>query len=242
MRKTFGFVAIVCIIPVVAAAAESPVLPAPSTIRVVARATVRVKPDQAEFDVGVTTDQKTALAAITANGQEMERVLAALKKDVGADSEIKTSELSVGPRFEETQNGRFTARVVGYVATNTVRVSVADVRSVAKLLDVAFQSGANAVERVGVSLKDPDAAQNQALSAASAKARARAMAMAEGQGLRVGDVIWVSEGERYDPHSPIEGGGEYRYKPGANLRAMPLEFGSIEVSGTVTVVFSLKAR
>jgi uncharacterized protein YggE len=243
MRKTFGFLAIICVVPVAAAAAESPVQPSPGTVRVVAQATIRVKPDQAQFDVGVTTDQKSALAAIAENGPKMERVLAALKKEVRANSEIKTSQLTVSPRFEETENSRLTARVIGYVATNTVRVKVTDVGSVAKLLDVAFQSGANVVDRVGISLKDPEAAENQALGAASAKARARATAMAESQGLRVGDVVWVSEGDRYDPHDPIEGGGgRYRYTSRASLRTMPLEFGSVEVSATVTVVFALKAR
>jgi uncharacterized protein YggE len=66
--------------------------------------------------------------------------------------------------------------------------------------------------------------------------------MGEGQGLRVGDVISVVEGERLDPFGSIEGGGGYRYKTSANLRAMPIESGAVEVAATVTVVFALKSR
>ena len=104
------------------------------------------------------------------------------------------------------------------------------------VLDVAFQAGANTVESVTFTLKDPEAAQNAALRSASAKARARATAMAEGQGLRVGDVIAVSECAH--DGGPIEGG----FPKAAMLRSASVEPGSIEVTATVTVVYALKAR
>jgi uncharacterized protein YggE len=224
-----------------AAAAESAAPPLRSAIRVVARATVSVKPDQGELDLGVTTDKKTAAAAVAENDRRMERVLAALKKEVGTDGDVKTSELSVRPRFEESRSGLPTQHILGYTVTNTVQVRVANTRAVGRLLDLAFQAGANTVERVGFTLKDPEAAQNQALRAASAKARTRATAMAEGQGLRVGEVISVSEGEGFDSSVPFEGAYE-KYKARANVLATPLEAGSIEVTATVTVLFALKAR
>jgi len=86
-----------------AAAADVPVPRSPPTIRVVARATVTAKPDQAEIELGVTTDKKTAAAAVGDNQQKMEKVLAAVKKELGADGEVRTSEVSVHPRFEETR-------------------------------------------------------------------------------------------------------------------------------------------
>src|SRR3954468_10208078 len=176
-----------------AAAAE-----APPTIQVVASATVAVKPDQAELELGVTSDKKTAAAAVTENEHKMEQVLAAMKKEVGTDGEVKTAQVSVQPRFEESRNGT-QQRITGYTVTNTVHVRVTNTKLVGRLLDLAFAAGANTVDRVQFTLKDAEAAQNAALRQASAKARARANAMAEGQGLRVGDVLLVSEGERNFP-------------------------------------------
>jgi uncharacterized protein YggE len=211
----------------------------PSTIRVTAHASVAVKPDQAEIDVGVTTDKKTAAAAVAENERKMNQVIAALKKEIGADGEVKTSEINVSPRFEKSRNG-VAQRILGYTVTNTVHVRDANVKAAGRLLDAALQSGANTVQRVAFTLKDPEAAQSAALRAASAKARARATAMAEGQGLRVGDVLSVSEGQVSTPFAE-EGDVMMRarlYK----AEAMPVEAGTIEVTASVTVVFALKTR
>jgi uncharacterized protein len=221
------------------AAAEPIAPPHPSTIRVVARATVAVNPDRAELDLGVTTDKKTATAATAENQRKMEQVLAALKKEVGAGGEVKTSELSVSPRFGEPRRGQPNPPILGYTVTNTVLVRVADTKAVGRLLDRAFELGANTVQRVAFTLKDPEAAQNAALRAASAKARARATTMADGLGLRVGQVISVSEGDRAVPDlvsGNIMAEGEDR------VRSTPIEPGSVEVTATVTVIFALTAR
>ncbi len=242
MVRILGIVAILSIVPMTAVATESPGQPSPGTIRVVARATVNVKPDRAEIILGVTTDKKTATAAIADNDRKMERVLAVLKKEVGSDGELKTSELSVRPRFEESRSGLPTRHILGYTATNTVQIRVTNIRAVGRLLDLAFQAGANTVDEVDFTLRDPEAAQNQALRDASAKVRARASAMAEGQGMRVGDVVSVSEGQRDGLLAAMEGGGFDSYRRGANVVRMPIEPGSIEVTAIVTVIFALKAR
>lgn len=223
-----------------AAAAAEPSVPHPSTIRVVTESTVAVKPDRAELDLGVTTDKKTATAAIAENEHKMEQVLAALKKEVGAGDEIKTSELSVSPRFGESRRGQPNPPILGYTVTNRVKVRMADTKAVGRLLDRAFEAGANTVEDVEFTLKDPEAAQNAALRAASAKARARATAMAEGLGLRVGQVVSVSEGDRGEPDS-IAGNLMNRVRL-AGAAAMHVEAGSVEVKATVTVIFAVAAR
>jgi len=209
----------------------------------VASATVRAKPDQAEIELGVTSDKKAAAAAVSDNQQKMEKVLAAVKKELGADGEIRTSEVTVQPRFEETRSGTPTARVLGYTATNVIHVRLANIKAVGSLLDVAFRAGANTAGELAFAMKDPDAAQNQALREASAKARARATAMAEGQGLHVGDVVSVAEGQSYDDDSVSEGRVALRANlANNNGNRTAIESGSIAVTATVTVVFALKPR
>jgi uncharacterized protein YggE len=240
--RILGIGAIFSMAPMTVEAADPPGQLAPATIRVVARATVNVKPDRAEIILGVTTNQKTAMAAVSDNDRKMERVLAVLKKEIGEDGEIKTSELSVSPRFQETRDGLQTRHILGYTARNTIRVQVTNIRAAGRLLDLAFQAGANTVDDVRFALKDPDAAQNQALRDASAKARARAHALAEGQGMRVGDVISLSEGQKDGLFGGFDGPYFDAYKRSANVVPMPIEPGSIEVTGTVTVIFVLKPR
>jgi uncharacterized protein YggE len=240
MTKARGLLAILSLsfISVTAAGAELP-----PSIRVVASASVSMKPDQAELELGVTTDKKTATAAVNENEKKMEQVMAAMKKEVGTDGEVKTAQLSLQPRFQESRDGT-PQKIAGYTVTNTIHVRTTNTKAVGKLLDLAFASGANTVDRVQFTLKDPEAAQNAALKQASAKARARATAMAEGQGLRAGDVLMVSEGEREFPMGvPMEGlAREEKAFAGRVAGNVQVEPGSIEVWGTVTVVFALKAR
>lgn len=242
LRTAVGLVVIVSMVPVAAVASESPGQPSAPTIRVVARGVVTVKPDRAEIILGVTTDKKTATAAVAENDRKMERVLAVLKKEVGSTGEIKTSEITVRSRFEESRTGvQNRHHILGYTAVNTIRIRLPDTRGVGPLLDSAFQAGANTVDDVEFTLKDSETAQNQALREASAKARARAGAMAEGQGMRVGDVMSVSEGQRDSLLAEFQDtAGSFRR--GVAFAPMPLEPGSIEVSATVTVVFALKSR
>jgi uncharacterized protein YggE len=236
MLKVFGVLALVCFAPQLAAAAEPGVPAPPSSIRVVARATVTVKPEQAEIGVGVTTFQKTASAAVFENQKRMERLVAALKKEVGPDGEITTSEFSVRQEYVETRGGDVTPKIRGYRVANMVQVRMANVSAVGHLLDAALQAGASEVERVAFTLKDPETARNQALRLASVKARARATAMAEGQGLHVGEVISMTEGEAPSSFA-IE--GDQNFRRAANVSIEP---GTLEVAGTVTVTFALKAH
>jgi uncharacterized protein YggE len=237
MLKVAGALALVCLAPAVASAAESGVQAPPGSIRVVASATVSAKPDQAEIVLGVTTFQKTASAAVAENEKRMERLLAALKKEIGTDGEVSTSEFSVRQEFVETRSGDTTPKIRGYRVTNTVQARAGNVSAVGRLLDAALQAGANNVEQVGFTLKDPETARNQALRLASVKARARAAAIAEGQGLHVGEVISMTEGEGIDAFDKRE---VERFKMvSANVS---IESGSLEVTGTVTVTFALKSR
>ncbi|MGH7802751.1 MAG: SIMPL domain-containing protein, partial [Candidatus Binatia bacterium] len=57
--------------------------PEPPTIRVTGEAIVREKPDQAEIEVGVTTQAKTAPEATSENAKKVDAVLAALRKVLG---------------------------------------------------------------------------------------------------------------------------------------------------------------
>jgi uncharacterized protein YggE len=224
-----------------AAAVAAPATPsAQSSIRVVAQATVMAKPDRADLELGVTTAKKTATAATAENDRKMERVVAALKKEVGADGEIKTATLNVSPRFAEARNDQASPPILGYTVTNTVSVRVTDIKAVARILDRAFEAGANTVEHVEFTMKDPEAAQNEALRAATTKARARAAAMAEGLGLRVGPVISVSEGFEDEPL--LAGNKGYDKLEAGRGRLTPVEPGTIEVTATVNVTFALAAR
>ena len=101
----------------------------PGTIRVVGEATVTAKPDMAELDLGVVTEASTAEAAGADNAKKMDRILAALKKEIGAGGEVKTVGYMVTQRLGEPKKGERNQPIVGYTVTNVVRSRIPDVKA-----------------------------------------------------------------------------------------------------------------
>jgi uncharacterized protein YggE len=210
----------------------------PGTIRVVAEATTVVKPDLAEVDLGVTTEKPTAAAATSENARKMDQIVEALKKEAGPGSEVKTVGFQVSPRWGEPRPNERQQPIAAYVVSNTVRVRVPDVNAVGRLMDRAFKLGANTVQKVSFTLKDPEPAQTEALRAAAAKARGRANAMASALGLKVAHVMSVSESQQgFTPWDGTESAQMMRANVGT-----PVEAGSLEIRASVTVVFAIASR
>ena len=206
----------------------------PGTIRVVGEATVTAKPDLAEVDLGVVSEAATAEAAGADNARKMERILAALKKEIGAGGEVKTVGYMVTQRLGEPKKGERTQPIVGYTVTNVVRAKIPDVKAAGKIVDLGLKSGANEVQRLVFTLKNPDPVQAEALKAAAAKARARAVALASALGLRLGNVVSVSDGDFSQRPMGIEASSMRMDKSAAT----PIEAGNLEVQATVTVFFA----
>src|SRR2546427_2630018 len=78
---------------------------------------VATVPDRAQLSFGVTSDAKTASAALRANAVEMTKVIAALKGQGIPAADIQTQFVSLSLRY--TPNGE---DIVGYTAANSVNV------------------------------------------------------------------------------------------------------------------------
>jgi uncharacterized protein len=209
----------------------------PGTIRVVGEATVTAKPDMAELDLGVISEAKTAEAAAAENAQKMDRVMAALKKELGAGADVKTVGYLVTQRYGEPTPKEPRPGIVAYVVTNVVRAKIMDVKAAGKVVDLALKSGANEVQRLIFTLKNPEPVQAEALKAAASKARARATALASALGLKLGNVISVSDGDFNDRPVPFAEMQTKRFSV-ADAAATPIEAGNLEVPATVTVHFA----
>ena len=214
-------------------AAQDPYASPPGTIRVVGEATVSAKPDLAELDVGVVSEASTAEAAASENAKKMERLMAALKKEVGNGGEVKTVGYMVTQRYADPPKPRDRPAIVGYVVTNIVRVRIPEVKNAGKVVDLALKQGANEVQRLIFTLKNPDPVQADALKAAAGKARARAVALASALGLKLGNVVSVSDSEQGRPIPFHEVS-----KAALDNNATPMEAGNLEVQATVTVFFA----
>jgi uncharacterized protein len=208
----------------------------PGTIRVVGEATVTAKPDLAELDLGVVSDAPTAEAAAADNNKKMERILAALKKELGANGDVKTVGYLVTQRLADPKPNQRHQPVIGYTVTNVVRAKIPDVKAAGRIVDLGLKNGANEVQRLVFTLKNPDPVQAEALKAAAGKARTRATALASALGLRLGNVVSVSDGDFQQ--RPLAMEANMRFAKADMAGNTPIETGNLEVSATVTVFFA----
>ena len=212
-------------------------VPLPPTITVNGEATITAEPDQAQIDIGVTTQARTAPEASRENAERSARVLAEVKRMLGKGDEARTSGYALNPQYRYPQGGK--PEIVGYVANNIVRIKMAKVDEVGKLIDAAMSAGANNVSRLLFTLKDEETIRLEALRQASAKARTKAEAIAASLGLKILRISAVNEGER--SFQPI-----LRQAPMARAEAAaaptPIEPGTVEVRSTVTLTMDVEGR
>jgi uncharacterized protein YggE len=205
--------------------------PRPRSITVSGEATISAEPDQAQIDIGVVTQARTAPEASKENADRLSRVLAEVKKLLGKSDEVKTSGYSLTPNYRYPQGGK--PEIIGYNASNTVRIKTTSLDQVGRLIDAAMQAGANNINRLMFTLKDEQAAQLDALRAASAKAKVKAEAIAAALGLRIIAISAVTEGER--TIQPV-----FRQAMAARGEALaaaptPVEPGTVEIRSAVTL-------
>jgi hypothetical protein len=209
--------------------------PSKPSITVSGEALIAAEPDQAQIDIGVVTQARSAPEASRENAERLSRVLAEVKKLLEKGDEVTTSAYSLTPNYRYPQGGK--PEIVGYTASNTLRIKATDLTLVSRLIDSAMQAGANNIHRLVFTLKDELAAQLDALRMASAKAKAKAEAIAASQGLKIVRITAINEGERMV--QPV-----FRQTMAARADAAqaptPVEPGTVEVRSTVSMTVEVE--
>jgi uncharacterized protein YggE len=149
----------------------------------------------------VNTEGATAQAAMQANAQQMNQVLAALKRGGIATKDIQTAQLSVEAQYVYEQN--LPPKLTGYRAANQVTVTVHDLSRLGQAVDATVAAGANQVGGINFGLDDPTVAENAAREKAVKALAAKADLYAKATGYRVLRLVSLSEGGSYSPPQPM---------------------------------------
>jgi hypothetical protein len=131
-------------------------------------------------------------AAAADNAARLDRVLAALRKSSGAGTDITTVSYSLTPNYRYLPGGG-QPTITDYTATDVVRVTIDDLDRVGTVIDTATRSGANRVEDIRFTLRDPLAVHLRALREAAARAKAEADTLASALGVKVLRVLTVED-------------------------------------------------
>jgi hypothetical protein len=200
----FAFAALLALatFAVQAQQAPPPVVAADSTLlQVSAHAEAHRVPDVATISAGVVTQAADANAAMRANAQQMDKVMAAVRAAGIAERDIQTSGINVNPQYRYAENQP--PAITGYQASNTVNLKVRDIGKLGRVLDALVASGANQVNGPSFEIDQPDAVYDEARRAALDKAQARAAMYAKTLGLRVRRIVSIGEGGGYRPPVPM---------------------------------------
>ena len=167
---------------------------APRVISVSAVGRVTVKPDTALVHIGAEA-RAPALADATADvDRRMREVLVRVKALGVAEADIATMSYGVDPLFTQRPGDDDPARIAGYRVSSMVQVRVRDLAAVGRLLDAAIAAGANTLPSLQFTVEDRSGPESRARLLAVRAAAAKAAQMAAAAGVRLGELVLLSEG------------------------------------------------
>ncbi|WP_421694483.1 SIMPL domain-containing protein [Aestuariivirga sp.] len=175
----------------------------PRTISLSGHGEVRSAPDLAFVTSGVVTQGATAAEALAANTKAMTALFAALKQAGIAERDIQTSNFSVQPRYDFSNNNGQPPKLVGYDVSNNVAVTVRKIAELGKLLDTLVSSGSNQITGVSFDVSQPETAMDEARKRAAADAARKAKVYAQATSVELGQILSISEGGSFQPPVPM---------------------------------------
>jgi uncharacterized protein YggE len=207
-------------------------------------ANLQVAPDRATIRLGVVRQSSTAQSAQDQANRAGQDILDALARVGVPPNQIQTSRLTLSPIYSQQRPGsNDPPRIVAYNASNIVTITLEDLTKIGPALDAGLNAGANRLEGVSFDVKDDLPVRQQALRQAVTEARTKAEAMADALGVRLVQVLDVSEGGVSVMPRMMEQREVFaRAAMASDIAATPVSPGQLEVQANVTVRFRIAER
>ena len=196
----------------------------------------QVANDTARFNATVTTQRRTASAALAATGRAARRVLAAERALGIARADLRTGSVTVRRVFERDRRTR-RLRLVGHEARSRVSVTVRELSLAGRAIDAAVAAGATTISSLSLFPGDTEAVYREVLGEAFDAAKAKAELLAARAGVTLGPARFIDEGrDDFFLEAAADGGGG----GGEALRLAaptPVRPGTTRVRAFVSVLF-----
>ncbi len=193
------------------------------------------QPDVAIATLGVQADAASVGDARSKAADSMNAMVKALKDGGVADKDIQTTQFSVDPRYDYSNNKQ---TLIGFTVNNIATVKIHDINKTGQLIDAAIAAGGDQARVQGLqfTMDDPSSLQSQARQKAMADAKRKAETLAQAGGIQLGSPRSISEGGGPTPVT-FEAAGLPRLAPSSQT---PIQTGQLEVKVQVSVVYGLK--
>ncbi|WP_027364428.1 SIMPL domain-containing protein [Desulfotruncus alcoholivorax] len=157
-----------------------------NVITVSGSGTVKVAPNTAEVSFAVITEATEAGAAQTRNATIVNKVLAALKNSGISQNDLVTSGYNLNPKYVYEENKA--PRITGYEVRNEITVTVRNINSTGKVIDLAVQNGINQVQNIQFYYEGGKELKARALRQAVEDARSKAEIIAAALGKKIAGI------------------------------------------------------
>lgn len=208
----------------------------PPSIRVQGTGVVEVAPDLASMNYIVSGEGKSPDDATRMLVTKQAAIHDGLTALLGSGAELTSSSVSIeqardprcsaspGPMsidLGEMRMSEGNCAVTGYVATIRGRARTGVIDRIGTAVGLAGRLGASEAVTDEFELTDPVAAKKRALAAAIADARSQAAAMAAGAGVKLGELIELTDQDSRDNDSDIVVTGMAAQAPAAPMQPAP---------------------
>ncbi len=204
-------------------------------ITVTGTGVVKVVPDIAYINVGITTQNENVTDAIAENSSQAQAIKVELVNFGIAEEDIQTSSFSVYPQSNYDYEGNITSTT--FVVNNNVYVTVRDLNTMGDLLGRVTASGANSIYGISFDVQDKSAALTQSRELAIEFARQQAEEVAATSGVKLGEILTIYVSSNDVPYIVSDsygmGGGGYP----VSATKVPISAGNYVISSSVTIQY-----
>ena len=193
--------------------------------------------NRAVMYLAVETMSPDAKQAAQDNANIMTKVKHAVIGAGAAPDKIETDNYTMYPVYEYDK-GKVKSRK--YEVNNRMKVVVEDLTKAGTVMDAAISAGANRIENIMFTVKNPGKYKDDALREAAQDARRKADIIAASLGKTVTNIISVTDNSvrvsprNYMMNARMAGGNDM-----AESATTPMEGGDAKVESSVTVVFEI---
>ena len=211
---------------------------ADATVAVNGNGEVLVSADLAIVSLGVSARDKEVLAAQAKVNETIAAVRAALIAGGVSEADINTDYINIYPVYNYSDDRE---ELSAYNANSSLAVRVTAIEDVGRLIDAAFEAGANTLNGIQFMASDTSEAEAKALELAVEDAITKAEVLAGAAGMKIAGINAIQESSVY---SWDRGAGYYNSKAESVEAAMDaagtvVQSARLAVTATISVIFAV---
>ena len=190
--------------------------------------------DTAVISLGVNARDKDVLAAQSKVNETIAAIREALMENGIAKEDINTDFINIYAVYDYTDDQE---EVKAYNANSSLAIRTVDMDMAGKIIDIAFEAGANTLNGVSFSASDTTQASAEALKKAVEDAAQKAQILAEAAGLTVTGISAINESATYSYDRGVMNNFAVAEEKAMDAAGTEVQAARLTVSASISITF-----